>query len=181
MAIQQALEDGVDVANCSWGAGPVGSMKSREAKAVDAAWSLGLTVVKSAGNQGHNGPASITTPADADGVIVVGATDRDGVAVQPYSGRGPAPDDPRPHLVAPGGTDEDVMISCHKGGGFGRVGFGTSYAAPHVTGFVALILEAQTGLEPDDVRDLLTAACVRFSGIDQNVQGAGLVRGGLLR
>ena len=50
--IQQALEDGAVVANCSWGAGPVGGGTSREARAVDAAWALGMLVVKSAGNRG---------------------------------------------------------------------------------------------------------------------------------
>lgn len=37
LAIQQALEDGADIANCSWGTGPVRDVKSREARAVDAA------------------------------------------------------------------------------------------------------------------------------------------------
>jgi serine protease AprX len=54
LAIQQALEDGVRVANCSWGAGPAGDGKSREARACDRAWRFGLTVVKSAGNNGPN-------------------------------------------------------------------------------------------------------------------------------
>lgn len=177
LAIQQALEDGVDVANCSWGAGSVSAVKSREANAVDTAWALGLTVVKSAGNEGHLGASSITTPADADGIITVGATDRLGSAVCPYSSLGPVPGGTaRPHFVAPGGTKDDPMMSCVVGGGFGPVGHGTSYAAPHVTGLVALLLEARPGLMPDDVRDLLFAACVPFDGVDQNKQGAGLIR-----
>ena len=66
LAIQQALEDGVRVVNCSWGAGPAGDGTSREARACDTAWRLGLTIVKSAGNRGP-GDRTLTTPADAEG------------------------------------------------------------------------------------------------------------------
>src|SRR5918994_733912 len=64
LAIQQALEDGVRVANCSWGAGAATDGTSREARACDRAWRFGLTIVKSAGN---NGPPqrTLTTPPDA--------------------------------------------------------------------------------------------------------------------
>src|SRR5262249_34441262 len=55
LAIQQALEDGAHVVNISWGAGRAGNGKSRQAKACDRAWSLGLVLVKSAGNDGPNG------------------------------------------------------------------------------------------------------------------------------
>ena len=52
LAIQQALEDGCDIANCSWKAGPIGVGPSPSARAVDAATALGMAVVKSAGNAG---------------------------------------------------------------------------------------------------------------------------------
>src|SRR5215212_417482 len=84
LAIQQALEDGAHIANCSWGAGPAGDGTSREARACDAAWEAGLLIVKSAGNRGP-GISTLTTPADADGVIAVGATERAGRTVQDYS------------------------------------------------------------------------------------------------
>src|SRR5205085_11237236 len=48
LAIQQALEDGAHIANCSWGAGPAGDGTSREAKACNEAWAAGLGIVKSA-------------------------------------------------------------------------------------------------------------------------------------
>src|SRR5262249_48295813 len=127
LAIQQAVEDGVHIANCSWGAGPVREVPSREARACDEAWALGLAIVKSAGN---NGPAghTLTTPADANGVIVVGATEREGTTVQDYSSRGPARSNVRPHLVAPGGIAGGAGItSCLVGGGFGDCGAGTSF------------------------------------------------------
>jgi len=176
LAIQHALEDGAHVANCSWGVGLVGDGTSREARAVDTAWSLGLTIVKSAGNRGP-GVGTLTTPADASGVVVVGGTDREGTAVQDYSSRGPLPGGTeRPHLVAPGGILFGRGIdSCQIGGGFGDCGAGTSYAAPHVSGLLALILEGEPDLTPTQQRDRLLSACTLLEGFDANTQGAGLV------
>ena len=50
IAIQQALEDGAQVANCSWGSADAGDGTGREAVACNNAWNLGLVIVKSAGN-----------------------------------------------------------------------------------------------------------------------------------
>lgn len=175
IAIQQALEDGVHIANCSWGAGPAGDGTSREAVACNEAWALGLIIVKSAGNRGP-GASTLTTPADADGVIAVGATDRQGQAVQDYSSRGPAGSKLRPHLVAPGGVlGGPGITSCLVGGGFGDCGAGTSYAAPHVSGLAALLLQQEPNLTPDDLRKALLQRCMPLTGVDQNAQGAGLL------
>lgn len=175
LAIQQALEDGAHIANCSWGAGPAGDGTSREARACDAAWAAGLVIVKSAGNRGP-GASTLTTPADADGVIVVGATDRAGKAVQDYSSRGPAGTKQRPHMIAPGGVFQGPGIrSCLIGGGFGDTGAGTSFAAPHVAGLLSLLLERNPNLTPDELRDILLSACKPLAGLDVNTQGQGLV------
>lgn len=175
LAIQQALEDGAHVVNCSWGAGPAGNGTSREARACDEAWALGMTIVKSAGNQGSS-PQTLTTPADAEGVIVVGATDREGQAVQDYSSRGFTPDGKkRPHLVAPGGVDIEGITSCQVGGGFGDCGHGTSYAAPHISGLLALVLQRQPELSPDEQRDLLLDCCRAFDPNDLATHGRGLL------
>jgi serine protease AprX len=175
LAIQQALEDGAHIANCSWGAGPASDGSSREARACDSAWTTGLTIVKSAGNNGP-GPRTLTTPADADGIIAIGATDREGKAVQDYSSRGPADTKQRPHMIAPGGIFQGVGItSCLVGGGFGDVGAGTSFAAPHVSGILALLLERDPNLTPDQLRDTLLNACAPLDGISVDAQGRGLV------
>jgi serine protease AprX len=174
LAIQQALEDGADIANCSWGAGPVGDGSSREARAVDRAWTLGLAVVKSAGNRGP-GPGTMTTPADAHGVVVVGATDIDGEQVQPYSSRGPADGKPGPDVVAPGGSDTGFISCCLIDGGFGDAGIGTSFAAPHVTGLLALFLQNNPELIPDQLKERLLVGPRVLPGVGPDAQGAGLV------
>ncbi|HEY8548166.1 MAG TPA: S8 family serine peptidase [Acidimicrobiales bacterium] len=176
LAIQMALEDGAVVANCSWGAGPAGDGTSREARAVDAAWQLGMVVVKSSGNAGPD-DGTMSSPADAAGVIVVGATDIDGDTVQHYSSRGPVHVRPGPHLVAPGGSAAERIESCDVAGGFAPTpGPGTSYAAPHVTGMVALLAEREPEWSPDQVRDHLVAAAEPIDGVEDEAQGAGLAR-----
>ncbi|MBP1823049.1 S8 family serine peptidase [Mycobacterium sp. OAE908] len=176
LAIQQALEDGAAVANCSWGAGPVSKTKSREALAVDNAWALGMVVIKSAGNDGPRA-STMTTPAEAEGIIVVGGTTLDGTRVGDYSSRGPALRRTRPHLVAPGGELNGPRLDCCLvGGGFGDAGYGTSYAAPQVTGAVALLLQQNPHLTPDQVRDQLLGSTKKLKGFTTNEQGRGLLQ-----
>lgn len=174
LAIQQAVEDGAAVANCSWGAGPITMTKSREAIAVDAAWALGMVLVKSAGNNGP-GPSTMTTPAEADGVIVVGGTTLDGTKIGDYSSRGPELQRERPHLVAPGGGDGPDLSCCLVTGGFGDAGYGTSYATPQVTGAVALLLEQNPHWSPNQVRDELLNSAKPLQGAGPNDQGHGLL------
>ena len=175
VAIQRVLEDGVRIANCSWGVGPAGDGTSREAKAFDRAWQLGLLIVKSAGNAGP-GPRTATSPADAAGVIVVAATDRKGKAVQDYSSRGPIGTKAGPDLAAPGGAFTDPMNALTPGGGTGQVGVGTSFAAPHVAGLAALLLSQNPHDKPDDIRAKLYAKCGLLPGLAADAQGRGFLK-----
>ncbi len=143
VALQQALEDGALIANCSWGSSLSTDGKSRSARACDKAWDLGLVVVKSAGNKGPDA-ASMTSPAEARGIIVAGATDRKGKGLEGYSGRGPIAAKKGPDLVVPGGAENDEISSLLVGGGTGGVGAGTSFAAPHVVGLIALLLGTES-------------------------------------
>jgi serine protease AprX len=174
LAIQRALEDGARVANCSWGAGPASDGNSREARACDAAWDLGLVLVKSAGNRGP-GAGTMTTPADARGIIAVGGASRDGEALGDYSSRGPCANGRHPDLLAPGGTEDDGIRSCRPNGRYGDAGHGTSYAAPHVSGLLALLLEKEPLLTPDELKARLLERCRPLAGLSVNEQGAGLV------
>jgi serine protease AprX len=176
LALEKALEDGAHIANCSWGVGPVGAAPSRIARACDTAWGAGMTVVKSAGNHPPGG-TMVTAPAEADGVIVVGGTNRAGEFLGRYSNFGPTPaGQPRPHLLAPGGADGDSIVSCWTNGDVGAIGGpGTSFAAPHVSGLLALVLEGQPDLTPAQQRDLLVSTCTPLSTVDASRQGAGLV------
>jgi serine protease AprX len=107
---------------------------------------------------------------------VVGGTDRTGTQVGPYSSRGPTGAGlHRPHLLAPGGLEKQPLIGLDVGGGLTPVGYGTSFAAPHVSGLVALLLEHDPDLLPGQQRDRLIAACTALAGEPEDTQGAGLV------
>jgi serine protease AprX len=175
-AIEKAVEDGMHIANCSWGIDKISAVMSREAKACNTAWEVGgLTIVKSAGNNG-SGASTLTTPAEADGVIVVGASGKNSMAVESYSSRGPIPSNVlRPHLVAPGGSPADNILSCRISSDFGPVGYGTSYAAPHVSGMLALILEENPELSNDELRDLAIKLCTVLQNIQPEAQGNGII------
>jgi serine protease AprX len=174
LAIQQALEDGALVANCSWGIGVATDPNSREARACNRAWDLGLVLVKSAGNQGPSS-GTMTSPANARGIIVVGATDRSGKILQDYSSRGPVPGKAGPDILAPGGSPLDGMLSLIPGGANGPIGHGTSFAAPHVTGLAALLLQRDPTATPDQIKSILTGQGSPLNPNPQNGCGSGLV------
>jgi subtilisin family serine protease len=98
---------------------------------------------------------AITAPAAYPGVLAVGATDSRGQSPA-YSLSGP-----QLAVVAPGGVPESgapdnvQILSTNTGGGYGR-GRGTSHAAAHVTGAVALVLQLEPGRTPPEVRNLVT-------------------------
>lgn len=117
----------------------------------------GILLVASAGNEGSDAPSY---PAAYEGVLGVSAVDAQGDAAA-YSNRGPAID-----VAAPGGdTGADVtgdgypdgVLSTGASGGDFAYTFlqGTSMAAPHVSGVLALMKSINPGLSPDDVDRLL--------------------------
>ena len=131
------------------------------------------TVVAAAGNAG-DGDADTDTvqyPAKYDGVIGVAATDG-GAAIPTWSSEGAAVD-----LAAPGVN----VVSTYSGGEY-RSMSGTSMAAPHVSGTVALYLAAETartGTTPtgSEVQAALADAALDIgpAGVDTQ-SGAGLVQ-----
>jgi len=113
--------------------------------AVDAIRTAGIFMSVAAGNSGPGCGTISDPPAPYDSVFTVGAVDRSG-AVTSFSSRGPTPDGlAKPDVMAPG---EDIL-SALPGGTYGELA-GTSMAAPHVAGVVALLWSA----EPDLIGDI---------------------------
>jgi subtilisin family serine protease len=111
---------------------------------------------------------AVRHPARYPWVIAVGATDIDN-AITAYSRLGAELD-----LVAPGGAVLSGQIrSTAPGGGYDDKS-GTSQAAPHVTGALALALQQNPDLAFEDVLDVL-AQSARNLGYEATKQGAGLL------
>jgi subtilisin family serine protease len=122
--------------------------------AADMAVQRGMIVVTSAGNNGQSGARSITTPADGDSVIAVGATDSLG-SLASFSSRGPTADGRiKPDLTAPGVAV--FAVDAASAGGFARVD-GTSFSAPIIAGAAALMRQIHPALTPIEIRDALAA------------------------
>jgi subtilisin family serine protease len=136
------------VINNSWGGGQ-GDNFYRDA--VEAWLQAGIVPVFS---QGNDGPecGTANSPADMDNVIGVGATTiTDGLAS--LSSKGPAVNGLiKPDISAPGHRVRSSVPSSDDAYG---VYSGTSMAAPHVTGVIALLLSARPGTSIGDVKKLL--------------------------
>lgn len=132
-----------DVVNNSWGsANPTNDVLR---SAIQALRAMNIAPVFAAGNP-RTGPGSIGAPGNAPEAITVGATDNADL-VAPFSGRGPSfyEGEQKPELSAPGAEVKSTVSTS----GYERAS-GTSMAAPHVTGLIALMVSADLR---DGVRD----------------------------
>jgi hypothetical protein len=99
--------------------------------------------------------SSLLGPADASGVIAVGAINYKNWTTGPqalYSSRGPTNDGRiKPDIMGPDNVSSDVY-----GSGFG----GTSASCAHVTGAAALILDKNPGFSVDQLWDSLISTAI---------------------
>ena len=115
-------------------------------EAIDLANIRGAVVVVAAGNDNQDLDDVSYTPANCHGVINVGAvTNSEDIAS--YSNYGSTID-----VYAPGGNDWNGILSTHNSGSqsAGSMTYntlnGTSMAAPHVAGLVAMMMSVNSGL-----------------------------------
>ncbi len=152
-----------DVVNNSWGSSNPADDTFRPI--VQALRAAGIAPVFASGNPSA-GLGSIGSPASIPEAITVGATDIDD-QVTSFSGRGPSFYEGvrKPELTAPGRS-----VKSSVPGGYSTES-GTSMAAPHVSGLIALMVSAdlRDGQRDLDVDELL--AFMQYSALDLGPPG----------
>ncbi len=178
-------DDAPQVVNNSWSLTNVeGQCITEFVPDINLIRAAGIAMVFAAGNSGPNGNTSLS-PANNPGAISVGAVDHNAAnAIASFSSRGPNPCDPTrvfPDIVAPGVSVKmaDVTFSLPGGPSFTDTwvqGSGTSFAAPHVAGVMALLLGAYPDTRLDVLETVLSnsAADLGTPGADSDY-GNGLV------
>ncbi|HKY50543.1 MAG TPA: S8 family peptidase, partial [Candidatus Limnocylindria bacterium] len=190
----------IRVMNLSFGAPVTVSYRTDPlAAAVEIAWRRGVVVVAASGN---SGPArdTVVTPGIDPYAITVGATDDGGTlstrddSLAPFSSWGTAESNAKPDLVAPGrrivsvravGSFLDTLfpervVTAANGATYLRLS-GTSMSTPVVAGAVALLLEREPQLTPDQVKARLIATARPYgedSGVtlpDPSADGSGML------
>ncbi|MBS3908153.1 MAG: S8 family peptidase [Actinobacteria bacterium] len=158
--LQWAVDNRIQVANMSLG---TTTYSKALHKAVKNACSTGLIIVAAAGNNGP-GLNTVNYPARFNEVIAVAATDENNL-VTSFSSRGPEID-----VAAPGSN----IYSTFNNGGYATLN-GTSMAAPHVTGAVALKLQINPELTPLQILEQLKRTASYLQNTTPEEQGSGLV------
>lgn len=175
---------GIDIISLSWGitshedGGSDGT--DMHSRILDEAMELGITVSNAAGNDGENNDGLSGMSASSLSITVASTDDKNTIdrnddTIASYSSRGPRKDNGDqnplneliPEISAPG-TNIIQAEGCVSSGGCNNFaggdasentytgrGSGTSYAAPAVTGIVALIWEANENLTPLQIKEIL--------------------------
>ncbi len=180
--VQWAIDNrdvyGIEIISMSLGSSGSSDGTDSLSQTVNSATTAGITIVVAAGNEG-SGSYTIGSPAAADKAITVGAAadvGENGFNIASFSSRGPTADGRiKPDIVAPG-----YKITAAKSGSTnGYVEYsGTSMATPFVSGTIALMLQENPSLTPQQVKDILRDTARDFGPAGKDVDfGWGMLDG----
>ncbi len=155
--LQWAVDQGAKVINMSF-AGPRDPILQQAMKRLT---DQGIILIAAAGNAGPKSPPLF--PGADPNVIAVSATDVDDKTYKNAN---------RGKYVAIAAPGVDILVPAPEGGY--QLTTGTSVAAAHISGVVALMLERNKELRPSEVRSILSATAKKIGGAATDV-GAGLV------
>ncbi|HDJ26301.1 MAG TPA: hypothetical protein ENF34_03200, partial [Candidatus Bathyarchaeota archaeon] len=185
-AMEWSVEHGADILSCSFGGGQYPPEIDPMRIAVLWAIEHGVVVVCAAGNAGPQFWTTIS-PAAELGSIAVGSI-TEALRISDYSSRGPTVYTMMsyPDILAPA---EGTVMACDHIGmtappeecAWWITWGGTSFAAPHAAGAVALLLQAFPGATPAAIEIALRRAAwklinpVTGEPYDHNIQGSGVL------
>jgi subtilisin family serine protease len=156
-----SIDDVPDVINHSWGVEEIGCMNIFY-DLIDNTEALGIVNIFAAGNEGPT-VSSIRNPAnranDSLDCFAVGNFDIGSDAIASSSSRGPSDCNGavKPNVCAPGTS----TWTSTPNGGYGPFG-GTSAAAPHVSGLVALLRQKNPNATVDELKEAILAGAVDY-------------------
>lgn len=179
-AAEYADSIGVDIINTSLGYtqfdNPVYNYRYSDMNGVTAhisqaasiAASKGILVVVSVGNDGNDDWRYLGAPADAKGILAVGALDAKGMRA-PFSSIGPTPDGRiKPEVMAMG----RAVRSEYAPNDF-RLVSGTSFSAPIISGLAACLWQAYPHLPASKIREAIVRSSSQYHTPD-SLMGYGI-------
>lgn len=128
------------------------------ARAATEVASHGRIVCVAAGNDGNKAWHYISTPADADSIIAVGACNEDGTEMAPFSSWGPTADG----RVKPEVTAWGWQTWVYRDGGMVK-GNGTSFATPEMAGMCASLVSALPRTDRATLREMIIASASHYN------------------
>jgi len=171
-----ATLDAPDVVNASWGlVGSAGQCIMEFGNDINALKTAGIAVTFAAGNDG-SAPLTSLSPGNNPAGFATGAVEPT-LAVASFSARGESACDGTvyPKMVAPGVNINAADLSFGGLPLYSSVS-GTSYAAPHTAGAMALLMNAYPGVGVGDLEAALTQSAQDLGVVGaDNSYGYGLV------
>ena len=160
-----AVDQGADVVSMSLGGDADDGTHPLSRAVNELSASSDTLFVIAAGNNGYNGPSTVSSPGAADAALTIGAVDvHDTMA--PFSSRGPRLRDGalKPEVVAPG---VDVTAARAAGTQRGPVVdeyyttiSGTSMATPHVAGLAAILKQEHPTWDGEKLKSVIANSTV---------------------
>ena len=132
---------------------------SRGAQAATIATRKGMLLVMAMGNDGSKAWHYLSTPADADSILSVGAVDKAG-QIAAFSSYGPSADGRiKPEVCAVG--QQTSLLDPNNGNVFG--GNGTSFACPLIAGMAACLWSALPKASNMEIRERIIRSADRYT------------------
>ncbi|WP_405157914.1 S8 family serine peptidase [Paenibacillus sp. FSL H8-0283] len=161
--VEWSIQNGMDIINISLGMDTDSSLLK---EMIDNAYNAGIVIVGTAGNEQEGIPLDTYTiqyPAKYDSVIAVGAVDslnQRGI----FSSVGEEVE-----LAAPGVDIISTYVKADGTGGYGKSS-GTSQAAPHVTGMIALLMQKYPNMSNVELREEIKKYAVDLGAPGRDIE-----------